>query len=233
MTQAEFMAKLKKQLKRKVMLTEQRQILSDYCEYFDVGLSDGKTEQQLAAEFGDPKIIVNELIVEHRISSTTSIAEERVKQISERLGKGKKYLKTWLLPVNVLLFVIAGVLIYFMFKPEMLLLLFASQNPYAMGPFLDNISLLLTILSVVCFAAWLYCCPVGIKLFPVLAGNLAVIFEMSGINYLLGVLSDLNTYNTNILNVTLTSALKTVIALFLIYLFTLLIRYLSRRRVLN
>ena len=52
----EFLQSLDLALKR-LQPAEREDILSDYREHFEIGLSKGKTEKQIAAELGDPKSI--------------------------------------------------------------------------------------------------------------------------------------------------------------------------------
>ena len=62
MKKDDFLKKLKIALKNKLTKAEISEIILDYTEYFDVGIADGKTEEELIMQFGDPKIIAMELL---------------------------------------------------------------------------------------------------------------------------------------------------------------------------
>lgn len=69
MERSEFLNQLEKALKKKLPHNELNEIMEDYNEYFDTGLSEGRQEQELCAEFGEPAAIAAELLNEKRLSS--------------------------------------------------------------------------------------------------------------------------------------------------------------------
>ena len=76
MNKEEFMKQLTEHL-HGLPSNERAEILTDYEEYFEIGLHDGKTEQEIALGLGSPKIIAKELVlntsiakVEHNLSMT-------------------------------------------------------------------------------------------------------------------------------------------------------------------
>ncbi|MGM9931798.1 MULTISPECIES: HAAS signaling domain-containing protein [Bacillaceae] len=64
-----FMKELAEQL-RGLPPNEQAEILADYAEYFDLGLLEGKTEQEIALGLGSPKTIAKELVLNSSIEKT-------------------------------------------------------------------------------------------------------------------------------------------------------------------
>lgn len=58
MNRKEFIDKLKLNLQG-MPYTELQDILSDYEEHFDIGISKGKTEEEIAKELGDPRDIAD------------------------------------------------------------------------------------------------------------------------------------------------------------------------------
>lgn len=60
-TKRAFMFRLRNKLIFTNRKSEVISILKDYEEFFEVGISEGKTEKELCAEFGDPQVIINEL----------------------------------------------------------------------------------------------------------------------------------------------------------------------------
>lgn len=58
MNRSEYINKLKTYL-HGLPEIEVADILTDYQEHFDVGISKGKTEEEIAGELGDPKLIAN------------------------------------------------------------------------------------------------------------------------------------------------------------------------------
>lgn len=61
MKKKEFIRKLRFNLLFATTAKQRAAVLSDYEEYFDVGLANGQTESELCARFGEPHIIVAEL----------------------------------------------------------------------------------------------------------------------------------------------------------------------------
>ncbi|MEI5908477.1 DUF1700 domain-containing protein [Bacillus spongiae] len=66
MTKQEFLTKLKLLLER-VPEEVRKEMLYDYVEHFDVGLENGKIENELIAELGDPEQIARDLLADYRI----------------------------------------------------------------------------------------------------------------------------------------------------------------------
>lgn len=77
MNQCEFMKKLKKALRWTFDANEIEDILSDYQGFFDDGVNEGKSEQTICEELGDPNNIAfdlaTELRKEKRISLSTKV----------------------------------------------------------------------------------------------------------------------------------------------------------------
>ena len=68
MSKAAYLKELKIILKNVLPEKEIKDIISDYNEYFDTGLSEGKTEMELEQEFGSPGKVLEELINDREIS---------------------------------------------------------------------------------------------------------------------------------------------------------------------
>ncbi len=62
-----------KKLKRFLPASERAEILSDYEDHFATGLSEGKTEQDIASELGDPKDVASEYGYEVKSVPTKNI----------------------------------------------------------------------------------------------------------------------------------------------------------------
>ncbi len=60
MNQSAFLTKMKQELKG-LSQTEKHEILSDYEEHFEAGKLEGRTEEDIARELGNPKTIAKEL----------------------------------------------------------------------------------------------------------------------------------------------------------------------------
>ncbi len=228
MTQAEFMSTLNKQLRFRVTLSEREQILSDYAEYFDAGRSEGKSEQQLAAEFGEPKTIVGELMNERGSYSAIGALVERFKIVAEWLGLGEKYIRPWIMPVNILLLIGAAVYIFLIFEFGFIMSA-ASENP-AVGPLLRYSGETIIVMSALCFVAWLFCFRIRRERLPMIVVNLAVFCEMTGIRGLLRNLADPSFYYDYLQNLTREAILQTVLVVILIYVTPLLAGYFANRR---
>lgn len=67
MEKSKFMQKLDKYL-YKIPQSDRKEILYDYEEHFDIGLTKGKTEEEIVAELGDPSVIARELLAEYRVT---------------------------------------------------------------------------------------------------------------------------------------------------------------------
>jgi len=68
MTRDEFITILKEELKN-LPSAEVEDILYDYEEHFEVGLSKGKTEEEIAKELGNPKTIAKSYKANYRINN--------------------------------------------------------------------------------------------------------------------------------------------------------------------
>ncbi|MDP5277097.1 DUF4097 family beta strand repeat-containing protein [Chengkuizengella axinellae] len=65
MNRNEFMNQLKLLLKD-VHEIDRREILYDFSEHFDIGLENGKSEEELVRELGDPQVIAKDLLADYR-----------------------------------------------------------------------------------------------------------------------------------------------------------------------
>lgn len=61
MNRAEFMQALAQKLAQ-IPEQERKELLDDYQTHFDLGIQEGKTEQQIAAELGDPEKIAEDIL---------------------------------------------------------------------------------------------------------------------------------------------------------------------------
>lgn len=62
----EFMSKLESSLLSKVPKEDRREMLYDYEEHFQVGMTNGKSKDELIAELGDPHVIARDLLSDYR-----------------------------------------------------------------------------------------------------------------------------------------------------------------------
>ncbi len=69
MTKDQFLKQLDSAL-HKLSRSERQDILHDYEEHFEVGLEEGKTEEQIAASLGSPNQIANELLTSYHLEKT-------------------------------------------------------------------------------------------------------------------------------------------------------------------
>ena len=83
MEKAKFLYQLQKELKNDFTKSEQKEIIRDYTEYFDTGLSEGRSEQELCVEFGEPAFIVSELLNEKELKNKRREANIPVKRCSK------------------------------------------------------------------------------------------------------------------------------------------------------
>ena len=65
-TKKQFLTKLNASLKR-LPSDERQDILQDIEEYFEIGLQEGKTEEQLSASLGSPQQLAKELVATYRV----------------------------------------------------------------------------------------------------------------------------------------------------------------------
>ncbi|WP_043934731.1 DUF1700 domain-containing protein [Bacillus sp. EB01] len=73
MTKKQFLTILNASLKR-LPSDERQDILQDIEEYFEIGLGEGKTEEQLAASLGSPQQIAKELVATYRVEKVEETA---------------------------------------------------------------------------------------------------------------------------------------------------------------
>lgn len=66
-----FLDELSSQLK-KVPEHDRREILYDFEEHFELGVQSGKTEEEIAENLGNPKVIVKDLLAEYMVSQAES-----------------------------------------------------------------------------------------------------------------------------------------------------------------
>ena len=66
MTKDQFLNKLDVSLKG-LVFNERKDILQDYKEHFEIGLEEGKTEEEIAARLGSPSAIGKELLASYHI----------------------------------------------------------------------------------------------------------------------------------------------------------------------
>lgn len=63
MTKAEFLQTLEREL-HKLNEHERKEILYDFEEHFAAGFEEGKTEDEIAQELGNPKMIAKEILAD-------------------------------------------------------------------------------------------------------------------------------------------------------------------------
>ena len=66
MRKTEFLNLLEQTLSN-ISIEEKNEILYDYEEHFQMGLKQGKTEEEIAASLGDPKTLAKEFTLEHAV----------------------------------------------------------------------------------------------------------------------------------------------------------------------
>lgn len=71
MNREQFMRSLERNLK-KLRQEERQDILQDFAEHFDIGIENGKTEEEIAASLGSPQQIAKELLAQHYIKEAES-----------------------------------------------------------------------------------------------------------------------------------------------------------------
>lgn len=70
MNKEQFLEQLSGHL-RKLSEEEQNDILYDYKEHFQVGIEEGKTEEQIVKELGSPRVIAKEILASSRLDEMT------------------------------------------------------------------------------------------------------------------------------------------------------------------
>ena len=73
MNKERFMEQLEASLGR-ISKEERQDILQDYEEYFEIGMEQGKTEQEIAASLGSPKQIAKELLAAYHLEQAEKSA---------------------------------------------------------------------------------------------------------------------------------------------------------------
>ncbi|MDP5277095.1 HAAS signaling domain-containing protein [Chengkuizengella axinellae] len=67
MSRNEFISQLESLLES-VNQADRNEIIYDYLEHFDIGLANGKSEEELVKELGDPKVIAKDLLADYRVT---------------------------------------------------------------------------------------------------------------------------------------------------------------------
>ena len=66
MNRSEYIAALTAALRGKLASAEIEEIVRDYREFFDDGVAQGKSEEQVAQELGDPREVAEQILSEER-----------------------------------------------------------------------------------------------------------------------------------------------------------------------
>lgn len=82
MNKETFMRELDLQLER-IPEQDRHELLYDFEEHFEMGEQEGKTEEEITAELGNPKVIAKDMFMEYRI--TQAEADKSVKNISRAI----------------------------------------------------------------------------------------------------------------------------------------------------
>ncbi|GGA78291.1 HAAS signaling domain-containing protein [Ornithinibacillus halotolerans] len=73
MNKAQFLEKLDNSLKR-LPSSEREDIIQDFYEHFEVGMSEGKSEQEIAKALGNPQQIGKEMVANYRLEQVEETA---------------------------------------------------------------------------------------------------------------------------------------------------------------
>jgi uncharacterized membrane protein len=73
LTKEQFLKQLDSSLNR-LPKSERQDILQDYQEHFDIGLEEGKTEEQISASLGSPNQIAKELLATYHFEKVEAVA---------------------------------------------------------------------------------------------------------------------------------------------------------------
>ena len=76
MNKEQFLTKLNDALKR-IPSSEREDILQDFREHFEIGLSDGKTEEEIAKGLGVPQQIAREMVATYRLEQVEESTSTR------------------------------------------------------------------------------------------------------------------------------------------------------------
>lgn len=90
-----FISQLEFRLKWNLTETETSEIIADYNEYFDLGISKGESVAQLIAEFGTPKEISRTLAIERKASPPKPIKKVLYIAVIMFATLGVTYTKLW------------------------------------------------------------------------------------------------------------------------------------------
>lgn len=69
---------------------ERKELISDYEQHFDIGLSEGKSEEEIALELGKPEDLIKEILGERYSDSHDNLSQDRWYTISS-LSDDKSY----------------------------------------------------------------------------------------------------------------------------------------------
>ncbi len=79
MTKTEYLQALTAALEKGLPIQDIYEITADYAEYFDTGMQEGKTEDELTSEFGLPATVAQELLRDKKDVSTEKARHEYVR----------------------------------------------------------------------------------------------------------------------------------------------------------
>ena len=74
MNRSEYIAQLTAALRGKLAFDEIEDIVRDYQEFFDEGVRQGKSEEQVAAELGNPRDVAQQILSEERETPSSGTA---------------------------------------------------------------------------------------------------------------------------------------------------------------
>ncbi|KKK39260.1 hypothetical protein WQ57_05575 [Mesobacillus campisalis] len=138
MTKKQFLTKLNASLKR-LPSSERQDILQDMEEYFEIGIEEGKTEEQISASLGSPHQIAKELAAAYRVEKVgeTATASNILRAVWAVIGLGFFNLVIVLGPFVALAgFIIAGWIVSVSFVASPILVLInVSIHPQIFEPF--------------------------------------------------------------------------------------------------
>jgi uncharacterized membrane protein len=91
MRKDEFLKQLKKQLKD-IKEEDRKDIIEDYEEHFEEAIRDGKSEEKICEDLGNPKDIAKELRAYSVIEKAeNNLTFENIKSIMSEFGRYKSY----------------------------------------------------------------------------------------------------------------------------------------------
>ena len=80
MNRSEYIAQLTAALRGKLAFDEIEDIVRDYQEFFDEGVRQGKSEEQVAAELGNPRDVAQQILSEERETPSSGTASPGVRK---------------------------------------------------------------------------------------------------------------------------------------------------------